>query len=237
LTARGLAEAPRHIARYSLDNVASDTDGRLFSPAFERNFAPIRAALGETLAETLADGGSVLEIGSGTGQHIAHLAQAFPGARWIPSDIEEAHLASIAAWGRWLGVANMAAPLTLDAAGNWAADWAADPDLAAAGSPDAVLSANVVHIAPWAVAGGIVRFAGWFRGYGRIVIVDHGDGFHSISGHLDEIYVKVGVPVEEGEALGTVGETGSLGGPSLYFELRQDGQPIDPEPWLAAPGG
>ena len=82
------------------------------------------------------------------------------------------------------------------------------------------------------VAGGVVRFAGWFRGYGRIVIVDHGDGFHTISGHLDEIHVKVGVAVEEGESLGTVGETGSLGGPSLYFELRQDGRPIDPEPWL-----
>jgi septal ring factor EnvC (AmiA/AmiB activator) len=82
------------------------------------------------------------------------------------------------------------------------------------------------------VAPGIVRFSGWFRGYGRIVIVDHGDAFHSISGHLDEIYVEVGNPVEEGQALGTVGETGSLGGPSLYFELRKGGEPVDPEPWL-----
>ncbi len=83
-----------------------------------------------------------------------------------------------------------------------------------------------------AVAVGIVRFAGWFRGYGRIVIVDHGEGFHTISGHLDEIHVTVGTPVEEGEPLGTVGETGSLGGPGLYFELRRDGEPVDPEPWL-----
>lgn len=82
------------------------------------------------------------------------------------------------------------------------------------------------------VAPGIVRFSGWFRGYGRIVIVDHGDAFHSISGHLDEIYVEVGNPVEEGQALGTVGETGSLGGPSLYFELRRGGEPVDPESWL-----
>ncbi len=87
------------------------------------------------------------------------------------------------------------------------------------------------------VAGGIVRFAGWFRGYGRIVIVDHGEAFHSISGHLDEIHVEVGMPVEEGEPLGTVGETGSLGGPSLYFELRSDGEPVDPEPWLLDPRG
>jgi septal ring factor EnvC (AmiA/AmiB activator) len=82
------------------------------------------------------------------------------------------------------------------------------------------------------VASGVVRFSGWFRGYGRIVIVDHGDAFHSISGHLDEIFVEVGNPVKEGQALGTVGETGSLGGPSLYFELRRDGEPVDPEGWL-----
>ncbi len=85
------------------------------------------------------------------------------------------------------------------------------------------------------VAGGIVRFAGWFRGYGRIVIVDHGDGYHSISGHLDEISVKVGQPIEEGEFVGTVGETGSLGGPRLYFELREQGEPVDPERWLLDP--
>jgi septal ring factor EnvC (AmiA/AmiB activator) len=82
------------------------------------------------------------------------------------------------------------------------------------------------------VAGGIVRFAGWFRGYGRIVIVDHGEGFHTVSGHLDEIQVRVDDPVDEGQALGTVGETGSLGGPSLYFELRRDGQAIDPARWF-----
>ena len=85
------------------------------------------------------------------------------------------------------------------------------------------------------VGQGVVRFAGWFRGYGRIVIVDHGDGFHTISGHLDEIHVKVGVLVDEGESLGTVGETGSLGGPSLYFELRDNGDPVDPIPWLMDP--
>ncbi|MBW2424021.1 MAG: peptidoglycan DD-metalloendopeptidase family protein [Deltaproteobacteria bacterium] len=82
------------------------------------------------------------------------------------------------------------------------------------------------------VAEGIVRFAGWFRGYGRIVIVDHGDGFHTVSGHLDEIRVGVDEAVDEGQMLGTVGETGSLRGPGLYFELRRDGEPVDPETWL-----
>jgi murein DD-endopeptidase MepM/ murein hydrolase activator NlpD len=83
---------------------------------------------------------------------------------------------------------------------------------------------------------GVVRFSGWFRGYGRIVIIDHGDGFHSISGHLDEIFVAVGDPAAEGQKIGTVGETGSLGGPSLYFELRRNGDAIDPEAWLMADG-
>jgi len=82
------------------------------------------------------------------------------------------------------------------------------------------------------VARGIVRFAGWFRGYGRIVIIDHGDAYHSVSGHLDEIHVQVDDVVLPGEPIGTVGETGSLTGPSLYFELRHSGTPIDPVPWL-----
>ena len=82
------------------------------------------------------------------------------------------------------------------------------------------------------VARGLVRFAGWFRGYGRIVIIDHGDAYHTVSGHLDEIHVKVDDSVVAGQSIGSVGETGSLSGPSLYFELRHNGSPIDPAPWL-----
>lgn len=87
------------------------------------------------------------------------------------------------------------------------------------------------------VAGGRVRFAGWFRGYGRIVIVDHGDGFHTVSAHLDEIVVAIDDVVVEGQTLGTVGETGSLSGPSLYFELRREGRALDPQSWLSASRG
>jgi septal ring factor EnvC (AmiA/AmiB activator) len=87
------------------------------------------------------------------------------------------------------------------------------------------------------VAGGLVRFAGWFRGYGRIVIVDHGDGFHTVSAHLAEILVGIDDVVVEGQTLGTVGETGSLSGPSLYFELRREGRPLDPQSWLSAARG
>ncbi len=83
-----------------------------------------------------------------------------------------------------------------------------------------------------AVAPGEVRFAGWFRGYGRIVILDHGGGYFTVSGHLDELRVDVGEGVEEGGVLGTVGETGSLSGPRLYFEIREGSEPRDPARWL-----
>jgi len=83
-----------------------------------------------------------------------------------------------------------------------------------------------------AVAPGEVRFAGWFRGYGRIVILDHGDGYFTVSGHLEAVEVAVGELVGEGDDLGTVGETGSLSGPRLYFEIRQGAEPLDPAEWL-----
>lgn len=84
------------------------------------------------------------------------------------------------------------------------------------------------------VARGEVRFAGWFRGYGQIVIVDHGDSYFTVSGHLSEIFVEVGDILGEGDTLGTVGETGSLTGPALYFEIRAGGEPMDPADWLGA---
>ena len=83
-----------------------------------------------------------------------------------------------------------------------------------------------------AVAPGRVRFAGWFRGYGKIVIVDHGDRYFTVSGQMAQIRVKVGETIQTGQVLGTVGETGSLEGPGLYFEVRRGGVPLDPAEWL-----
>jgi len=83
-----------------------------------------------------------------------------------------------------------------------------------------------------AVAAGTVRFSGWFRGYGRLVILDHGDGYFTVSGHLDHAGVEVGDAVAARQAIGTVGETGSLAGPRLYFEIRQGAQAQDPGDWL-----
>lgn len=83
-----------------------------------------------------------------------------------------------------------------------------------------------------AVAMGQVRYADWFRGYGQIVILDHGESYFSVSGHLGRIDVEVGQWVNAGQRLGVVGETGSLRGPGLYFELRQGSQSLDPGLWL-----
>jgi septal ring factor EnvC (AmiA/AmiB activator) len=77
-----------------------------------------------------------------------------------------------------------------------------------------------------------VRFAGWFRGYGRMVIVDHGERFFTVSGHLDTLRVEAGASVAAGEPLGTVGDTGSLAGPRLYFEIREGSEAVDPLAWL-----
>jgi septal ring factor EnvC (AmiA/AmiB activator) len=82
------------------------------------------------------------------------------------------------------------------------------------------------------VADGVVRFAGWFRGYGKIVIVDHGASYFSVCGHLSEIAVSVGDAVRRGDTLGAAGDTGSLAGPRLYFEIRQGGKALDPAAWL-----
>jgi septal ring factor EnvC (AmiA/AmiB activator) len=94
---------------------------------------------------------------------------------------------------------------------------------------DAALGTPVQAIAP-----GLVRFAGWFRGYGRLVILDHGNRFFTVSGHLGELAVDVGDAVAAGDAIGTVGDTGSLSGARLYFEIRQGSQPLDPGDWLAS---
>jgi septal ring factor EnvC (AmiA/AmiB activator) len=87
-----------------------------------------------------------------------------------------------------------------------------------------------------AVAKGKVRYADWFKGYGKLVILDHGKGYYSLYAQAAEISVAEGTEVAQGQILGTVGDTGSLyadqWGTSLYFEIRQNGIPQDPVRWL-----
>lgn len=83
-----------------------------------------------------------------------------------------------------------------------------------------------------AVAAGIVRYADWFKGYGKLVILDHGAGYYSLYAQAAELAVSEGQKVEAGEVLGQVGDTGSLVGTSLYFEIRKNGVPQNPALWL-----
>jgi len=83
-----------------------------------------------------------------------------------------------------------------------------------------------------AVAPGRVAFAAPFRAYGNLAIVDHGGGFHTLYGHLDSFSVAEGDEVEAGTSIGAVGDSGSLKGAYLYFEIRDGAKPIDPLPWL-----
>lgn len=83
-----------------------------------------------------------------------------------------------------------------------------------------------------AVAGGEVVYADWNGGYGLVVILHHGDGHYSLYGHLDRARAAVGQRVGRGGTVGTVGETGSLVGPKLHFEIRQGRRAVDPIEWL-----
>lgn len=83
-----------------------------------------------------------------------------------------------------------------------------------------------------AVADGRVVYADWLRGYGNLVIVDHGAGFLSLYGHNESIAKQVGENTVAGEAIASVGSTGGALDSGVYFELRQDGKPFDPMRWV-----
>ena len=83
-----------------------------------------------------------------------------------------------------------------------------------------------------AIFDGKILFAGELEGYGNLVIVGHGDKYHSLYGHLDDINVSVDRFVKTGEIIGLSGDSGSLEGEILYFELRRNGKPIKPLPWF-----
>ncbi len=84
-----------------------------------------------------------------------------------------------------------------------------------------------------AVWQGKVAHAGWFKGFGNLLIIDHGDRVFSLMAHLDQLEKAVGDTVKAGDEVGTVGDTGSLKGAYLYFELRDGQKPLDPGRWLS----
>lgn len=82
------------------------------------------------------------------------------------------------------------------------------------------------------VHGGKVVFADWFKGYGNLLILNHGEGYHTLYANLAEIFFKVGDIIKIHDVVGRAGESGILNAPSLYFEIRYKGKPLDPMQWL-----
>ncbi|KVC75485.1 SAM-dependent methyltransferase [Burkholderia ubonensis] len=143
-----------------------DPSMRLSAPAAERNRGPIV----DVLRRVLPACGDVLEIASGTGQHVVHFAAGLPGLHWRPSDPDAQARRSIAAWIAQAGLSNVDAPLAFDVRD---ASW---PFAAL----DAIVCINMIHIAPWACAealfagasrvlrpGGVLVLYGPYRREGR----------------------------------------------------------------------
>jgi SAM-dependent methyltransferase len=155
-----------YVVEFGRDAGRVEPDGRLDAPAFHRNHEPIWAALEKHLA---ARSGDVVELGSGTGQHVVHFARHTPGLTWWPSDLNQRHLKSIEAWRAHSGLPNIRSPLRIDLADP---DWC--PRMNDGQGPQdvaAVFCANVIHIAPWNVAEGLFAGAGrYLRGDGKLFL-------------------------------------------------------------------
>lgn len=124
-------------------------EAKRFAPATLRNRDPIV----DVLRDELPKSGTVLEIASGTGEHIVHFAAAFPHLNWQPSDCDTAGLASIEAWSAESGLTNILPPVQIDAT---AEQWPIS-------RVEAILCINMIHIAPWSATEGL------FAGAGRLL--------------------------------------------------------------------
>jgi SAM-dependent methyltransferase len=121
--------------------IAPGGEARRSAPHVARNAEPI----GSVLREELPEGGLILEVASGTGEHVLHFARRFPYLVWQPTDPDPAALASIGAW-RSSGPDNLLPPLALDASSErWPIEAA-----------DAILCINMVHISPWSATLGLL---------------------------------------------------------------------------------
>jgi SAM-dependent methyltransferase len=144
-----------YVEEFGKDGRPVEADGRLDAAAFHRNHRAIWTALAGFLA---GKSGDVVEAGSGTGQHVIDFARRAPEITWWPSDLNEQHLKSIAAWRAYSGLPNVRPPLRIDLS-----DPAWCPEMHDGSGPGkllAVFCANVIHIAPWRVAEGLFGGAG-----------------------------------------------------------------------------
>ena len=156
---------PDFVVEYGRRGQPPEPDGRLDGPAFHHNHDAIWSAIGGFLSQ---QSGDVLELGSGTGQHITAFAGRSPHLTWWPSDIYPSHLASIEAWRRHAGLANLRAPQRIDLADpHWR--WTANAQ--AGDTLTAMLCINVLHISPWSVSQNLISGAGRIlRDGGRLFV-------------------------------------------------------------------
>lgn len=123
------------MARHIVQEAKETPDGRRTAPAALRNSGPLI----EALRARLPSQGRILEVASGTGQHAAAFAAAFPALDWVPSDVDPRQLDSIAAWRRESGAKNLAEPMAIDIANPWPI---------ARGRVQVVLTINLLHLIP-----------------------------------------------------------------------------------------
>jgi SAM-dependent methyltransferase len=157
-----MPEESDNVSPVTLEQRGLSADQRMFSPSAARNSAPILAVLKRVLPTP----GVVLEVGCGTGEHAVCFAEALSNLIWQPSDANPEARASTASWIKYTDLNNVLAPLDIDVCST---SWGVDQS----GPFDAVVSINMVHIAPWAAslglfagAGGVLRPGGLLVLYG-----------------------------------------------------------------------
>jgi SAM-dependent methyltransferase len=155
-----------YTVEFGKDGRYAESDNRLDAAAFHRNHAAIWAVLEKFLRGKTGD---VVEAGSGTGQHVVCFARHAPDVTWWPSDLNDNHLRSIAAWIAHENLANVRPPLRIDLSNpQWCPEMSDDRG---PGALLAVFCANVIHIAPWRVADGLIAgTARYLRTDGRLFL-------------------------------------------------------------------
>lgn len=155
-----------YVVEFGRDGGRVEPDGRLDAPAFHRNHEPLWAALENHL---VGQSGDVVEVGSGTGQHVVYFARKTPDLVWWPSDLNQRHVKSIEAWRVHSGLQNVRPPLRIDLS---EPEWC--PQMRNGQGPTnlaGVFCANVIHIAPWVVAEGLFAGSGrYLRGDGKLFL-------------------------------------------------------------------
>ena len=172
-----MPEESDRLSPVALEQRGLSADQRMFSPSAAQNSAPILEVMKRILPTT----GVVLEIGCGTGEHAVCFAEAMPNVIWQPSDTDYDSRASTASWIKFIGLKNVLAPLDINVCSTlWGVEEKAPID--------AIVSINMVHIAPWAASLGLFAGAGRLLSDGGILVL-YGpfmrDGLHNAPSNAD----------------------------------------------------